>query len=136
MFEFLDCRHPGMSLAARRLLGLFLAGGSCCAVADWAGFSDYAAIAELRVEAATVRWSVRIREEALPYLATRLGRGSESASPEWLAGHLLQIRLASGEKPPGADQRASPVDTRNTGHSGPRWFDRLTTNGVESPRSS
>lgn len=48
------------------LAGLVLFGSTWPALADWAGFRDYVAIAEVRVEEESIRVEIRLRENGLP----------------------------------------------------------------------
>ncbi|WP_145986386.1 hypothetical protein [Methylocaldum marinum] len=58
--------------------------------ADWTGFGDYAAVAEVSVEEDAVRVNLRLRESGLPRLRALLGRADDAPASD-LAGGLLRI---------------------------------------------
>ncbi|MDD2767253.1 MAG: hypothetical protein PHT19_00885 [Methylococcus sp.] len=71
------------------------------ALADWAGFAQYDAVAEAAIDAGVVSLDIRIRESAMPHLAQNLGTaGAQSIVPRLLhlqdeRGHALESRLES-----------------------------------------
>ncbi|CAI8735294.1 hypothetical protein [Methylocaldum szegediense] len=99
------------------LAGLVLFGSTWPALADWAGFRDYVAIAEVRVEEESIRVEIRLRENGLPRLRALLGLAAEAPVSE-IAGQILRMvadRSAIPEVRPIAVWR---VDSSNNGGRG------------------
>lgn len=85
------------------------------ALADWAGFAQYDAVAEASIDAGVVNMDIRIRESAIPRLAHNLGTSdAQSIVPRLLhlqdeRGHELESRLES----------LTPPDSRAYATAGP-----------------
>lgn len=92
------------------LAALVLFGPALPARADWAGFGNYAALAEVQVEDKVVTVDLRLREDGLPRLRALLDLAAEVPVSE-IAGQILHIvadRRAIPEVRPTAVTRVDP----------------------------
>ena len=92
-------------------LGLLLSAHP--ALADWAGFAGYAAVAEIAIEGRAIHLNLRVLDSALPRLASLAAPREPQPSWERLAGQLARIEDKAGKPLPGQPAgapKANPAD--------------------------